>query len=1115
MRKPVTRWAFIALAAACSPDIEKTPAPTNALVVARFDPGASPAVVPTPNDIGSIASRGQVTLPTPADPSALDIEFVNYVNGLGGFPASTSGSVTFNGELDAASVTNESIRVVDLTEGGEAVTGYRVGYAVSPDPRNDQKSKITITPPPGGWLLGHRYAAAVLGGGSAPVKSASGGRVVGTPAWALVRASGSLVECTGETLSAESCVAATEAITVTSTTPDAIRAERNGKAVSLEGLRRTYAPMIEAIGVPRSDIALLWSFNIAADGVAFAFDPGSVPANVPTPNDLAINPETGLVNAPIDPTSSPAQQEFTRDYLNTLNGFPVSASGATLISGADLDAASVTAQNIIVLDVTTGTPTPVETIVSYNAAARAIVVVPAASGVQTTWPKAHRYAIAAFSSPTAGVRTITGGQVRASLPWVLARSANSLVTCEDLADPDCLPAIKATTLEPATAVRLEQVRRGYAPLLTGLAAVNPALTRENIGVLWTFSTVNMGETPFNPAIGVVPFPNDLVRSPPFTGNVNVPLTGDTATDATIADLNLLNGFSLTGALVSENSIAAKALDGAYLIDEASVTGNVGIVNLNPNGGNTPDVIGCLNCTSSERVLTSLMLPQDDPQQLQIVPRTSLDENTQYGAYVTTSVRDNEGRGIMAGPIMALLRMENPLVDGAGNSLVSGVPNANAAALEPLRQAHKPYFDALAASGVPRSRVAMGWLFRTQSTVSRLAQIAARPAAASLTTSVAGSQDVTTPVKGAITGRGLQADSIGAVWSGAIEMPNFLSGPGGRLDLASTNSENASFYLFVPAAAAPSGGYPVVVFGHGLQRSKNDVLTIANSLNAAGFAVFATDFTLHGERSTCQTGNAAAAQCSGACVGGRCALGSYQAGSDGTPTNSGWNFLNLGLFAVTRDNWSHTTADLEQVVRVVKATGAGSVANAAGILLNSGSIHYVGQSLGGFNGALFSSVSTDLRRIVLNVPGSDQVDVLLTSPGFATIRNGFLAAQQSAGTPAGTPAFDQKLSIARWLIEPADPQTAIFTGVNAAEPADRSIFVQYITGDAVIPNSTTDDLIRAANQNASRQLTVRQFSPTETELATASRHGFLLNFTAPTLTVQAQTEVVNFLTTGTP
>jgi len=142
---------------------------------------------------------------------------------------------------------------------------------------------------------------------------------------------------------------------------------------------------LETAGTPRTNVALLWTFKTTSYTL-MQFDPAAFPPLVPTPNDLAINPVTKLVNAPVDPLSSPAQQEFTTDYLNTLNGFPVSATGTAIVQGGNLDPASIVAvgtptdggvpnDNVFVVDLTTGNPVD-GVAVSYDASSHALSLAP-------------------------------------------------------------------------------------------------------------------------------------------------------------------------------------------------------------------------------------------------------------------------------------------------------------------------------------------------------------------------------------------------------------------------------------------------------------------------------------------------------------------------------------------------------------------------------------------------------------------------------------------------------------------------------------------------------------------------------------------------------------------
>src|SRR5690348_2131965 len=80
------------------------------------------------------------------------------------------------------------------------------------------------------------------------------------------------------------------------------------------------------------------------------FDPSQSPPVVPTPNDLATDPMTGLLAIPVPPGASEADQQFIA-YLNTLDGYPTTVTGNETFSGT-LTSGSVNANDVRVYDVT-------------------------------------------------------------------------------------------------------------------------------------------------------------------------------------------------------------------------------------------------------------------------------------------------------------------------------------------------------------------------------------------------------------------------------------------------------------------------------------------------------------------------------------------------------------------------------------------------------------------------------------------------------------------------------------------------------------------------------------------------------------------------------------------
>jgi len=251
---------------------------------------------------------------------------------------------------------------------------------------------------------------------------------------------------------------------------------------------------------------------------------------------------------------------------------------------------------------------------------------------------------------------------------------------------------------------------------------------------------------------------------------------------------------------------------------------------------------------------------------------------------------------------------------------------------------------------------------------------------------------------------------------------------------------------------------------------------------------------------------------------KCEGGSFSVDSTNTPCISGQNILNLTNLFATRDNFRQDVLDLTQVARMIQSTAPNGLNALLGSrAVNPTQITYVGQSLGAILGSLYLQVAPEIQNVVLNVPGGDLPTILLTSPTFEPARDQFLAALAAQNPPIvpGTPAFDDFIAIAKWVLDPADPINAGFGVLNGPGlPTSRKALISYITRDQVLPNPTTLELISAANQTApttGRLIDVCQYDPSDSTLPLPARHGFLLNGTAPTVTTQAQTQALNYIT----
>ncbi|MBE0618897.1 MAG: hypothetical protein IH608_13390, partial [Proteobacteria bacterium] len=95
-----------------------------------------------------------------------------------------------------------------------------------------------------------------------------------------------------------------------------------------------------------------------------------------------------------------------------------------------------------------------------------------------------------------------------------------------------------------------------------------------------------------------------------------------------------------------------------------------------------------------------------------------------------------------------------------------------------------------------------------------------------------------PASIVLAGKGLpDISNLGSLYAGVFQSPDVASR--GALTTA------VPFILLTPAAGTVP--YPVVVFQHGITRSKEDVLALANTLAGKGLAVISIDAPLHGDR----------------------------------------------------------------------------------------------------------------------------------------------------------------------------------------------------------------------------------------------------------------------------
>ncbi|RUO22044.1 VolA/Pla-1 family phospholipase [Aliidiomarina haloalkalitolerans] len=210
---------------------------------------------------------------------------------------------------------------------------------------------------------------------------------------------------------------------------------------------------------------------------------------------------------------------------------------------------------------------------------------------------------------------------------------------------------------------------------------------------------------------------------------------------------------------------------------------------------------------------------------------------------------------------------------------------------------------------------------------------------------------------------------------------------------------------------PAGGWPVVIFQHGITGSKENFLPIAGTLAVSGHAVVAIDHPLHGERGfeiTDASGNVVR-------------VINATTGEGGSPTD----YLNLASLLTARDNLRQSSADLLGL-----RVGL-NFSDVAGVLINPTNVKFVGHSLGAIAGTNFMAVAnTPLTGDLAQAQGLFQVQAgSLGMPGGGIAP--FLVASERFGPVIGGQiAFQSFESFRNYAIQEAmsegiDPQSLAF------------------------------------------------------------------------------------------
>ncbi|MBI4517544.1 MAG: hypothetical protein HY699_17205 [Deltaproteobacteria bacterium] len=272
-------------------------------------------------------------------------------------------------------------------------------------------------------------------------------------------------------------------------------------------------------------------------------------------------------------------------------------------------------------------------------------------------------------------------------------------------------------------------------------------------------------------------------------------------------------------------------------------------------------------------------------------------------------------------------------------------------------------------------------------------------------------------------------NVAAVAIGGFDSFDFRTGSNGAFDparvsgLVTPTVNRLDFYMTIPKAPPPAGGYPITIFGHGLGGSGRDCTFVSQLVGDEPMMAIGISDVEHGRR-----GNVA-------------------------------NFFVVTSGLITRERFRQTIADYLQLARMVRHATVAPFDQ-----VNKDRVNYMGVSLGGIMGTLYMGVETQVRAGVLSVPGGGLPNIL-QSEAIGQLLQPLISL--TFGIPLDDPYFGVFLyrftQVSQWLLDPADPiNTAPYLlgpDTLPGVPPKRILMHEGVV-DNVVPNRTTDDLALA-------------------------------------------------------
>ncbi len=726
-----------------------------------------------------------------------------------------------------------------------------------------------------------------------------------------------------------------------------------------------------------------------------------------------------------------------------------------------------------------------------------------------------------------GVKNHLGEEVFASGATFFAKMKDSLfVDAEMTTVLSSLKEVFKGKLSDAQS--LEMLRLKYKDSLDTVESI-ANIKRDDIIMFWS---VTFGENYIIPCFQAndfpgcekateAPLPSDFITAYEYDENgkeishhLNLPVKDNDPMKALIEGINTLDGWSTS----KEFSLTlSNALDIS--------TVNTNITNI-PNG-EIPNLLvlklGIDEQGNPTAIPTLIEATFNDAwNTLKIKPLLrNWDESSKYLVVLTNEVKGKAGEELVKSLTFSLMSERESLLNEDGSPKYLALANYDAETLNMLEGARTQFDTAYKALEIPltdgglglnRDNIAMMWTVTTQTVTQDMKNIILGmkisdniPKNTLAIKTVIDNSEISTHYNNYLNNYWMQGGTQSFEHVSKIVEAEFLA-PWMLTDQYVFDKNKLSGALqpsdfrkipiliaFPDETGQIQNNNKVIIFQHGINDSKEEVLPILNTLTEKGYIVISMDLPLHGVRSLHPE------------IDLKDNFALNRNIPDGVPDDSGEGFLGLNLFG-TRDLIRQAVIEQTILTANLKLVDFHNLNNDIKFSnIDNNNIKYFGFSLGTIIGNIFISVDDSIKSASLVSAGGGLTNIIMNTK--ESISGNLFAVFEAMGMSKDSKELDDFMYLAQLVLDPADPINYSKIGLP--------ILIQKSLGDPVVANFTTDDLgikLGLINPltNAKNPALFKEYQVDDYDPSKLFWHSFIMINKSPAVTTQARTDLINFL-----